>query len=75
MAYGTLLSFHLYLIKQQFGTYDFLIERAAQRREKKKGIASTNDKVSPKNQGTKDAITDLEAGKSEQENKVDGSDD
>jgi hypothetical protein len=35
-AYGTLLSFHLYLIKRQFGTYDYLIERAAKRRNARK---------------------------------------
>ena len=73
MAYGTLLTFHLYLIKRQFGTYDFLIERAAKRREKKKGPAPANAKVAEvplKNQSNAEEkpAADVEQGGEQNEN-------
>ena len=43
-SHGVLLLFHCYLIKKQFGTYDFLIERSKQKRKRAQGSRGQIDK-------------------------------
>ena len=41
-SHGVLCIFHCYLIRKQFGTYDYLIERSKQKREKMKKLKEQN---------------------------------